>query len=100
MYENSAASNYNNIAVTEVRTTEVQTEINRIIEVSDHLDKCVADLESKLVGVLAQHKVAGTDAQTAPSPLRVPLAEALHTRGDHLEVIRQRVSSMISRLEI
>lgn len=84
----------------DVRVTEVGAEIDRIATTTEYLDKCLSDLESKLNPVLAQHKVAGVEGQTQPEPLRVPLAETLHIRGNHLENLRERVSSMITRLEI
>lgn len=88
------------VGAPEIRTTEVQAEISRISEGAAYLDKCIGELETKLSPVLAQHKVGSTDGQAAPTPLRVPLAEVLHTYGDTMEDLRLRVSSIISRLEL
>ncbi len=102
-YATNAVGSYDNMTATgaqEIRTTEVQSELHQLVTVSEYLDKCIGELETKLQPVLAQHKVETTSDQNSPTPLRVPLAETLHIRCEHLENLRERVSSMIARLEL
>ena len=84
------------------RQSEVAEQIGRIQSVSEYIDKLTEELESALSkSILAQRKESNqSDAKTSqPEPVRVPMAEALNARANHLEMIRERLSSILSRLE-
>jgi|ERR1041384_4957086 hypothetical protein len=86
-----------------VRQSEVNVEFARVEECTGYIDKIISELEERLGrSILAQHKPsgAGSDNQpSAPEPIRVPLAQSLFEHGTRLERIRERLSSILSRIE-
>jgi hypothetical protein len=57
-------------------------------------------LEGRLAPVLAERQVGGAGGTTAPEPVRVPLAEELYSAVCVFRRIRDRVDSVVARLEI
>lgn len=105
-YEGSPIDYYGNAAKSgiqgqdvEVRKTEVLQSTDRLANSLEHLDKCVHELSERLSSVLAERSVGG-EAQNKPEPMRVPLAAVLHDRACHVDAIRDRVQSILSRLEL
>lgn len=89
-------------SATDRRQTEIESEFVRVDEITAHIDKCVAELEDRLSrSILAQRKEAqGTGSAASTSePVRVPLAQSLFEHGLKLEHVRERLSSMLSRIE-
>lgn len=83
------------------RDTEVQHEVSLITTELKMMDETLSHLEALLSPVLADRKVGGApDQSPAPEPVRVPLAHTLHDRLNHLIALRERVASMLSRLEL
>lgn len=84
-----------------VRVTEVSQEFTRAEEVTAYIEKCVEELEAQLGrSILAQHKNGAGQADTKnPEPVRVPLAQSLYEHSSRLERIRERLSSILNRLE-
>ncbi len=83
-----------------VRMAEVPGECERLGIQCEVLEKSIGELELRLQPVLAQHKVAGENSQSQPEPIRVPLAEVLHSKVLYLEKLISTVQSMTSRLEL
>jgi hypothetical protein len=83
-----------------VRMPEVQGAIDRLAANTETLDKMLGELEVRLSGVLAQHKTAESGQPSSPEPVRVPLAEVLTTRANHVRVLMDRVQSMLERIEL
>jgi len=86
---------------TAVRPTEVQQEFAKVDEATGYIDKMMSELEERLShSILAQRKEIKTEsASTAPEPVRVPLAQSLYEHAVRLERIRERLSSILSRIE-
>lgn len=85
----------------EVRQTEVESAFSRVDECTSYIDKLTSELEDKLSrSILAQNKSGEAQGNVKnPEPVRVPLAQAMHEHGNHLEAISERLSSIINRLE-
>jgi hypothetical protein len=85
----------------EVRQPEVQQEFLRADQCAGYIDKITEELEGKLVAVLATRKQLGGNEQSGnPEPVRVPLAQNLYELGSRLERIRERLDSILNRLEV
>ena len=85
------------------RETETGQELNRLQDVCDQLDKLSQELENRLSqSILATRRpeIAESDiAKGQPEPIRVPLADTLHDKVGHLQTVKDRLSSMLNRLE-
>lgn len=82
------------------RQSEVSEQMQRLQATTEYIDKIVSELEAALSqSILAQRKEGGAETATQPEPVRVPMAQALYDRAYHLETIRERLSSILSRLE-
>ncbi len=84
----------------EVRQSEVLVEMDKLGATCDSLEKLVADLEQRLQPVLAQRSEGAGETQNGPEPVRVPLAQHLHTRIEHLSATYSRLQSIINRIEV
>lgn len=84
----------------QVKQPEVTKQVDRLQVATKSLEETVAMLEERLRPILAERKVANGAASGAPEPVRVPLAEELHTVGDGIEQVRERIFSIAARLEI
>lgn len=83
-----------------IRQSEVEREFTRVDEITAYIDKMVDELEEKLGrSILAQRKEATGNSESSPEPVRVPLAQSLYDHGATLERIRERLISMLSRIE-
>jgi hypothetical protein len=85
---------------TTARQPEVSSEMERLASISEQLDKGVQELEQKLNTVLAQRAETGQNSAGNPEPVRVPLAQAIHERAQHLATVSERIQSIINRLEV
>jgi hypothetical protein len=86
----------------ETGQSEIAVEFVRVDETTSYIDKCVGELETRLAqSILAQRKEANAAQSEAknPEPVRVPLAQSLYEHGTRLENIRERLSSMLNRIE-
>ncbi len=97
---NMTASAFMPSAAPDVRQPEVQQEFLRADQCASYIDKIVEELEAKLVAVLATRKLGGNEQSGNPEPVRVPLAQNLYDHGSKLERIRERLDSILNRLEV
>ncbi len=84
----------------EARAPEVQQEFLRADQCASYIEKIADELEAKLVAVLATRKIGGSEQPANPEPVRVPLAQNLYDLGSRLERIRERLDSVLNRLEV
>lgn len=83
------------------RQPEVVGQVNQLHAAAKMLEEVVAMLETRLAPVLAERKVAnGAGGTGTPEPVRVPLAEELHTACGAFTRVRDQIESIVSRLEI
>lgn len=82
------------------RQPEVSSEMNRLSEQCELLDKGLSDLEGRLMTVIAQRAEGGASDVGQPEPVRVPLAQAIHDKGSHLMLLNDRLQSIINRVEV
>src|SRR5687767_7603084 len=80
---------------------EVSAEVESLHVAAKMLEESVADLEGRLAPVLAERKmeVNGVGG-SAPELVRVPLAEEIHSAGMSFQHVRDRIRSIVARLEI
>lgn len=82
------------------RTPEVSNEMEQLASQCEVLDKGIAELELRLMTVIAQRSEDAVASNKTPEPVRVPLAQSLHDRALHLTLINDRVRSIMNRLEV
>jgi hypothetical protein len=94
----------NNMAATAAqlpdRQPEVSSEMDRLRIQCERLDGGLEELEKRLMTVLAQRAENGIGEVGQPEPVRVPLAQAIHDRGNHLILLNDRLQSIINRIEV
>jgi len=96
-----AYNNYANQTQTEsIHQPEVLAELTRLTNCCEALNKLTTELEERLKGVLSLGAEQNVGNQSAPEPVRVPLASAFHDRVVSLDSISARLSSIINRLEV
>lgn len=82
------------------RQPEVSSEMERLTTQCKMIDEQLAQLEQKLNTVLAQRADKGAEVTSAPEPVRVPLAQAIHDRVHHLSLLSDQLTSIINRVEV
>ncbi len=82
------------------KQTEVAAEVSNLHTTAKMLEESVAMLENRLVTVLAERKLEGGSAGNSPEPVRVPLAEELHSAVATFRQIRDRIGSIVARIEL
>lgn len=83
-----------------VRLPEVESEIERIAIAIDSTARLVEELELRFTKVLAQRNTTGQTETSSPEPIRVPLAETLHTKALNIETIASQLRSILERVEL
>jgi hypothetical protein len=84
----------------QAKQPEVTTEVERLHVSAKMLEESVTMLETRLIPVLAERKLENGNASGSPEPVRVPLAEELHSAAQSLDRIRDRIGSVMARLEL
>lgn len=88
-------------SVPQQKQPEVTAEVENLNLAAKYLEESLTMLEGRLAPVLAERKLEnGVGGTGAPEPVRVPLAEELHAVVSGFQRIRDRVDSVVARLEI
>lgn len=84
----------------ETRSPEVSREMERLTRECEALNKNLDELETKLLTVLSIPKAVEGGSQSAPEPVRVPLAQGIYDRAQHLSRVNDQLQSIINRIEV
>lgn len=85
---------------TERKAGEVEQEVARMSTEREVLDKLIQELEQRLLPVLAIRAGEAGNTANVPEPMRVPLADSLHTHGTNLIHMGIQLRSIIDRIEL
>lgn len=83
-----------------VREPQVQRELIALKQRVDSLKTLSANLVDRLSPVLKNGVEEGDDGLKAERPSLVPLAEEIHSQFEGLTAVEDRLSSVLSRLEV
>jgi len=92
------SSNLNPTSSTNVPPSQIEVQINTLAEVVDALETASANLAERLTNVVRPYDVA--KEQQADRDTLVPLAEEVRTANEKLIRVRERLNSLVNRLEI
>lgn len=100
MYNTNATVTSNFTATEVTKLPEVPSEVEQLGHQLEQLDKTVERLAERLIPVLANRAGDAVGGPSAPEPVRVPLAEALHQRYLTVVSITSRVQNLVDRVEL
>lgn len=83
-----------------VHVSEVYSAVEHLAANTEQLDNLLTEMEQRLNCVLAQRDTDGKNQPSSPEPVRVPLARLLVERAHHVNVLSDRVQSIMARLEL
>lgn len=87
--------------VSEIKVGQIEREITLISVEREQLDRLIQTLETRLIRVLANRSVStNSEGQSAPEPVRVPLAEQLHEQAFNLSQMGLQLQLIIDRIEL
>ena len=86
--------------LSETRATEVRTELNSLAEEHKILFERIDALESRLKPVTAERAEPSGADQKNPEPVRVELANEIHTFVTETARVNARLASLMNRLEL